>query len=100
MLHALISGKLIRDPVLKTGQSGKPYANFLLNVGIGENEPVIVSGIAFEQWAEQIAQLQKGAALSVTGSLKPTTWSDRTTGETKHGLSVTVNNAIMLENDH
>jgi single-strand DNA-binding protein len=30
MIDALISGKLIRDPALKTGPSGKPFCNFLL----------------------------------------------------------------------
>ncbi|MGH8498654.1 MAG: hypothetical protein ACRERV_07605 [Methylococcales bacterium] len=39
--------------------------------------------------AERIAKLKKGDALAVTGSLKPSTWPDKTTGEIKHGLNVT-----------
>ncbi|MEI7870105.1 MAG: hypothetical protein WCI11_19655, partial [Candidatus Methylumidiphilus sp.] len=31
-----------------------------------------------------------GDALTVTGALKPSTWADKATGETKHGLNVTV----------
>lgn len=94
MIDALISGKLIRDPQLKTGQSGKPFCNFLLSVPVGDGDPTIVSGIAFGEVAERIAKLGKGDAVSVTGSLSPSTWTDKTTGETKHGLNVTVSAAL------
>jgi single-strand DNA-binding protein len=94
MIDALISGKLIKTPELKTGQSGKHYTQFLLSVAVGEEQPVIVSGIAFAETAERIGKLQKGDPLSVIGSLKPTEWIDKNTGETKHGLNVTANNAL------
>ena len=94
MIDALISGKLIKAPELKTGQSGKHYTQFLLSVSVGEDKPVIVSGIAFTETAEKIAKLQKGDALSVVGSLKPSEWADKATGALKHGLSVTVSSAL------
>jgi single-strand DNA-binding protein len=94
MIDALISGKLIKDPVQKIGQSGKPFCNFMLAVPVADGEPILVSGIAFSETAEKIAKLQKGDALSVTGSLKPTEWADRATGELKRGLSVTVSAAL------
>jgi single-stranded DNA-binding protein len=94
MIDALISGKLIRDPALKTGPSGKPYCNFLLSVPTGDGEPVIVSGIAFADVAERIGRLKKGDAVSVAGSLKPSEWTDKTTGELKHGLNITVSAAL------
>ena len=94
MLEALISGKLIKAPELKTGQSGKHYTQFLLSVSVGEDKPVIVSGMAFTETAEKIAKLQKGDALSVVGSLKPSEWADKATGALKHGLSVTVSSAL------
>jgi single-stranded DNA-binding protein len=94
MIDALISGKLIKDPQLKTGPSGKPYAQFLLSVHTGEEQPIIVSGIAFGEVAERIAKLGKGDPVSVVGSLKPSEWADKTTGETKHGLNITVNNSL------
>ena len=94
MIDALISGKLIKTPELRTGQSGKHYTQFLLSVAVGEEQPVIVSGIAFAETAERIAKLQKGDPLAVIGSLKPTEWTDKNTGETKHGLNVTVNNSL------
>lgn len=90
MIDALISGKLLRDPSTKTGPSGKPYCNFLLSVPVGDEAPVIVSGIAFQDVAEKIGRLGKGDALTVTGSLKPSTWQDKATGAERHGLNVTV----------
>ena len=94
MIDALISGKLIKTPELRTGKTGSHYTQFLLSVAVGEEQPVIVSGIAFAETAERIAKLQKGDPLAVIGSLKPTEWTDKTTGETKHGLNVTANNAL------
>ena len=94
MIDALISGKLIKTPELRTGKTGNYYTQFLLSVSVGDEQPVIVSGIAFAETAERIAKLQKGDPLAVIGSLKPTEWTDKTTGETKHGLNVTANNAL------
>jgi single-stranded DNA-binding protein len=96
MLDALISGKLIKQSELKTGQSGKPYCQFLLGVHIGEPENIVISGIAFGSHAERIAKLGKGDAVSVIGALKPTEWQDKATDETKHGLSVTVANVLSV----
>lgn len=96
MLDALITGKLIKDCQLKTSQNNKHYCQFLLSVGIGEPENIVVSAIAFGGHAERIAQLQKGDAVSVIGALKPTEWQDRTTHETRHGLSITVNNVLSV----
>ena len=94
MIDALISGKLIKTPELRTGKTGSHYTQFLLSVAVGEEQPVIVSGIAFAETAERIAKLQKGDPLAVIGSLKLTEWTDKTSGETKHGLNVTANNSL------
>jgi single-stranded DNA-binding protein len=93
MIDALVSGKLIRPPTLKTGQSGKPYCQFLLSASIGEPQPIVITGIAFGDVAERIAKLDKGDSLAVIGSLKPTEWTDKT-GLPKHGLNITVSNAL------
>ena len=94
MIDALVTGKLIQNPVLRTGASGKPFTNFLLSVGIGEDSPIVVSGIAFGDAAEKISRLTKGDSVAIVGSLKPSSWSDKATGETKHGLSIITNNNL------
>ncbi|MEI6069382.1 MAG: single-stranded DNA-binding protein [Methylococcaceae bacterium] len=94
MIDALISGKLIKTPELKTGKTGSYYTQFLLSVDVGEEKPVVVSGMAFAEIAERVARLQKGDPLAVVGSLKPSEWIDKATGETKHGLNMTANNSL------
>jgi len=96
MLDALISGKLIRDPITREGASGRPFCSFLLSVPTGDEQPVIVSGIAFGDVAERIDKLKKGDALAVIGMLKPSSWADKTTGEIKNGLSVTVSACLSV----
>ncbi|CAG1022896.1 hypothetical protein DOJK_01969 [Patescibacteria group bacterium] len=96
MIDALISGKLLKDTELKTSANNNQYCNFLLSVHTGDPAPMVVSGIAFNEVAEKIARLKKGDALTVAGSLKPSEWTDKTTGETRHGLNVTVSNGLTL----
>jgi len=96
MIDALISGRLIKTPELKTGQSGKHYTQFFISVAVGEEKSIVVSGIAFQEVAEKIAKLQKGDALSVSGALKPAEWVDKASNEIKHGLSVTVSNCLSV----
>ena len=96
MLETLCSGKLIKQPELKTGQSGKPYCQFLLGVHVGDPENIVISGIAFGGHAERISKLDKGDAVSVVGALKPTEWQDKATGETRRGLSVTVADVLSV----
>lgn len=96
MIDALVSGKLIKDPSQKTGVSGNHFAQFTMSVHIGEEASIVVSGLAFGDVAERILLLKKGDPLAVIGSLKPTEWLDKTSNETRHGLSVTANNALSL----
>jgi single-stranded DNA-binding protein len=96
MIDALVSGKLIRDTQLKTAATGTTYTQFLLSVYVNEPENIIVSGVAFGEIAERIAKLKKGDSLSVIGSLKPTEWADKTSGEIKHGLNVTASNFLSV----
>lgn len=69
----------------------------MLKVSIDEPVQIIIAGIAFNEDAEKIARLKKGDALAVTGALKPIQWNDKTTGETKHGLSITVSNCLNID---
>jgi single-strand DNA-binding protein len=96
MIESLISGKLFRDTELKTSAKQTPFCNFMLSVSVGEPTAIILSGIAFNEAAEKIARLKKGDALAVTGALKPNQWTDKTTGEVKHGLNITVSDCLSI----
>ena len=95
MIDALVGGKLLRNPSeLKISASDAIFCNFLLSVAIDEPKPVIVSGICFGDAAERISRLCKGDPVAVVGSLKPSEWADKTSGETKHVLNITVNQSL------
>lgn len=96
MLDAIISGKLIKDAKAGISGTGTKYTQFLLSVACGDPQPSIVSGVAFGDVAERIAKLQKGDSLAVIGSLKPSEWQDKNTGETKRGLNITASNALSV----
>ena len=80
MIDALISGKLIKSPSLRTGKSGKNYVNFLLRVHVDDGESIVISGIGFGELAEKISLLKKDDPLAVIGSLRPTEWAERYPG--------------------
>ena len=94
MIDALISGKLIKSPSLRTGKSGKNYVHFLLRVHVDNGESIAISGIGFGELAEKISLLKKDDPLAVIGSLRPTEWADKETGEIRHGLSITASNSL------
>ncbi|MFI3218039.1 MAG: single-stranded DNA-binding protein [Methylococcales bacterium] len=96
MIDALINGKLIKDTVLRSSANGNNFCSFMLTVSTGEPIPMVITGIAFNEAAEKIAKLKKGDALAITGALKPSTWQDKMTGETKHGLNVTVSDCLSV----
>jgi single-stranded DNA-binding protein len=84
---ALVTGKLIADPVRRTGSSGKPFtlAKIVAHDGDGD---ALVSVMAFGTAAVQLAALGKGDTVAVNGRAKVTTWTGRD-GTAKAGLSVT-----------
>jgi single-stranded DNA-binding protein len=96
MIDALISGRLVKDPQTRIGQSGKPFTTALLRVATGDEEQTLVSVIAFQEQAEKLGRLKSGDSVSVAGSAKLTEWVKG--GETKHGLSVTAS-AILSAYD-
>jgi single-stranded DNA-binding protein len=95
VIDALVTGKLIKDPVELTGKTGQPFTRFMLNTPSKEGAYVLITGVAFGDVAERIARLHKGDALSVAGELSPTEWTDRE-GVEKHGLNVVVSAALSV----
>jgi len=97
MIDSLISGRLVRDPQIKTSSNGNQYVQFLMSVSMGEADTQIVSGVGFDESViNKINLLKKGDSLAVVGSLKQTEWTDRVTNELKHGLSITANQSLSI----
>ena len=86
MIDALISGKLIRDPQVRTSANGNQYVQFLMSVSShGEADTQVMSGIGFDEAVvDKINLLKKGDSLCVVGSLKQTEWQDKNTNEITH----------------
>lgn len=87
MLEALITGKLLRDPQTRTGQSGKPFTTALVRVPTEREESMLANVIAFGDAGERLGRLKAGDAVSMAGSAKLSEWEKD--GQTNHGLSVT-----------
>jgi single-stranded DNA-binding protein len=87
MLDVLLSGKLIKDPVIRTGASGRSFTTALVRCDTGEEESTLVSVIAFQEAGEKLGRLKSGDGVSIAGSAKLSSWVKD--GETKYGLSVT-----------
>ena len=93
MNEITIHGNLTADPVLREGQSGKPFLTCTVAVnrsyyaaerGTRVDLPAVFhSVIAFNQLADNAAQtLRKGMTVTVTGYLADNSYADPATGQT------------------
>lgn len=90
-------GRLTRDPELRTLQSGKSVCNvrILINKpGAKRDDGQEPDGFKLELWNELALSFvdahRKGDLCDVSGRVKSESWQDRTTGETRTGLVVMV----------
>jgi single-strand DNA-binding protein len=85
-----IAGNLTYDPELRQTQQGKSVVNITVAVSPRvydrqtnewkDGEPVFYKCSAFDNLAEHIAHsLSKGNRVIVYGTMKPNTWTDKTT---------------------
>ena len=95
MIRALLTGTLHADPQTRTSQSGKPYCTARLRADTGDNNTVWCSLIAFGQEGERLATLKAGAAVSVSGRAKLSSWLSKD-GSPAGGLDVTVDELAAL----
>ena len=77
MIDAIISGKLFKKPVPRTGKSGKPFATCNVRVAMGE-ESIFVSVIAFDGAViKGLLALDAGDSVSLSGALTPKVWEGK-----------------------
>lgn len=68
-------GRLVRDPELKTTNSGKNVTEITLAVDKGNDQAAFLEVVAWEKTAELITQYtQKGSKLLVQGRLDQQSW--------------------------
>ena len=94
----ILTGRLTRDPELKTGQSGKAYARFTLAVErpMQKDETDFINCVAFGKTAELIGEyLRKGRKAGVTGRLQMGKYE--VNGEKRTSYDVIVDTIEFLE---
>ena len=94
----ILTGRLTRDPELKTGQSGKAYARFTLAVErpMQKDEADFINCVAFGKTAELIGEyLRKGRKAGVTGRLQMGKYE--VNGEKRTSYDVIVDSIEFLE---
>lgn len=88
MFEALVSGKLTKDPVVRTGPSGKAFTTCTVRVPTEREEAALANCIAFGEVGERLARLRAGDAVALVGTAKPNAWLRD--GEPVGGVGITV----------
>ena len=88
-IESAFSGRLGSDPVEKVSGKGAVWCSFSVAVDGNEETPTWVRVAAFGDVARHcVEELHKGSRCYVEGALRQSTWQDKQTGETRHGLEV------------
>src|SRR5262249_12479052 len=85
-LYTLATGTLIGDPAHRTSARGNDFATATLRVST-DNEPILISIVAFGDVAAELLRHRQGDALAVAGRAKLTAWIGRDEAQ-HHGISI------------
>lgn len=102
MNKVLLTGRLTRDPELRTTPNGKSVVDFGLAVQETKDEVVFVECTAWEGTADFIGNpdyFHKGKGIGVEGRLKLDQWEDKNDGTKRSKLFVTVQRAEFAISD-
>ena len=104
--RVILAGRLTRDPELKYTPSGTAVCKMGLAVsrtfkgkdGEKREETLFVDLTAWEKSAEYYGQhLRKGRPVIVEGRLRSDTWDDKTTGQKRSKIEITVMRLQQLD---
>jgi len=100
---AILTGRLTRDPELRTTQSGVPVCSFTVAVdrrfknASGEREADFIRCVAWRQTGEFISKyFRKGNKINVTGSIQTRSYDDKD-GNRRDAVELVVDNAEFGE---
>ena len=89
MIRALVSGTLHGDPQTRTSRGGQPFTTARMKADTGDGNMVWCSVIGFGDVGERLATLKSGAAISVSGRAKLSSWLGKS-GEPAAGLDMVI----------
>ena len=87
-------GSLVRDAEVRYTGSGKAVASFTIVTKVGKATEYH-SCVAWEEKADAIRPLSKGAVIGLTGYLKTSSWDDKKTGSKRYKTEVVANNLVI-----
>lgn len=99
----VICGHLTRDAEIRYTQGGMAVAD--LGVCFNNrkqqgnewvNEPCFLDAVAFGKLAERLTDARKGAAYLLEGKIAQENWTDKTTGQKRSKIKMTIDYAMML----
>ena len=96
-IDAAFCARLTRDAETRTTKAGKPRVVLSLAVDEGGDDDAVtwVKALVFEDQAEAVAKLTKGAEVDVEGRLKAEAWSGRE-GEPRVSLTVLARQVVPM----
>lgn len=94
--EALLTGKLFQRAEERISKAGKPYVTARVRVPVSDAEAVFVNVICFsESGCAALLALSDGDSVSITGSIKPTAWLDRSSNPCA-GLAMTASQVMSV----
>lgn len=96
----ILTGRLTRDPDVRTTPSGKQVASFTVatdEYSGGTKSAEFHDCTAWEKTAEAVGRMKKGQRIGVNGRLQTRSWEDKETGEKRRKTEVVANRIEYLE---
>lgn len=103
--HVTILGNLTRDPELRVLNTGKAVCQFGVAInrkfkgkdGEAREEVSFIDCTAWEKTAELIQKYYtKGKPILLNGTIKQENWEDKTSGQKRSKLTITVSDIVFL----
>ena len=99
--NVVISGRLGKDPEVRSTTSGKSVVSFSLAVDEGWGEKRKTYWFTVEAWdktAEAVGRMASaGKRVAVVGSLQEDTWTDQKSGEKKSRTKILANRVEIID---
>jgi single-strand DNA-binding protein len=97
----VLTGRLGKDPEVRSTTSGKSVTSFSLAVDDGWGEKKKTNWFLVEAWdktAESVGRMvTAGKRVTVVGSLQEDTWQDQKTGEKRSRIKVLANRVDIID---
>lgn len=99
--NVILSGNLCKDPDLRMTPAGKAVASFRIahnnSKRVGDewqDDPCFVDCTVWDDLAERVAALTRGARVVVSGSMRQETWTSKESGKEQSKLALVIRDVV------